>query len=286
MKNRGVMISLAAMVLIGMIITAGTYWFIETHSGSGGRAGVLSDAAPEAGAGKPEGFSGGGEAQARDAGEGRAAGAGGALAGEEGAAATGVRSGQGPGQDEAGEVPGAAEAQRPEADALLGGGAPKPEEADAFSGGQAPEDQAGAPGAKARMEAAGGEAAVEEEPQSYYVKRLQDLDGQIQKNRDSQTGDGRNSSMKTAASNELKLWDSELNDIYNALLEKLGQEESEALAREERAWLKERDSLAMDAAKNSAGGSSESIEYTLSLVESTRQRAYELAQRFAKVSGE
>ncbi len=88
--------------------------------------------------------------------------------------------------------------------------------------------------------------------------------------------------MKSAAANELKLWDSELNDIYNAILERLEKEESEALVKEEREWLKERDVLAMEAAKKSAGSSNESIEYTFSLVESTRKRAYELAERYGQ----
>ena len=45
--------------------------------------------------------------------------------------------------------------------------------------------------------------------------------------------------------------------------------------------MKTRDGLAMEAAKNSQGGSSESVEYTVSLTESTRQRAYELIEIYA-----
>ena len=37
----------------------------------------------------------------------------------------------------------------------------------------------------------------------------------------------------------------------------------------------------MEAAQKTAGGSGESIEYTVSLMESTRQRAYELAEQYA-----
>lgn len=122
--------------------------------------------------------------------------------------------------------------------------------------------------------------------QSYYVKRLDDLDSQIKKSREKQPEANVNSSVKSAASNELKLWDSELNDIYNGILKTLDKEESQALVKEEREWLKERDVLAMEAALNSTGGSSESIEYTLSLIESTRARAYELARRYGQALGE
>lgn len=123
--------------------------------------------------------------------------------------------------------------------------------------------------------------AVLVETQSYYKKRLMDLDIQIQRSRESQEGDGLNSSARSSASDELKLWDSELNAIYNAILETLDQEHSELLAVQQRAWMKERDSLAMEAAKNSSGSLGESGEYTASFTESTRLRAYELVEKYA-----
>lgn len=118
------------------------------------------------------------------------------------------------------------------------------------------------------------------ESQSYYKKRLQDLDNQIQKNRESQSEPNINSSARSVASNELKLWDSEMNSIYSTILERLNKKDSEVLVAEQRAWMKERDSLAMEAAKNSANGSSESIEYTISLIDSTRLRAYKLVEEY------
>ncbi len=118
------------------------------------------------------------------------------------------------------------------------------------------------------------------ESQSYYKKRLQDLDNQIQKNRESQSEPNINSSARSVASNELKLWDSEMNTIYSTILERLNKKDSEVLVAEQRAWMKERDSLAMEAAKNSANGSSESIEYTISLIDSTRLRAYKLVEEY------
>lgn len=118
----------------------------------------------------------------------------------------------------------------------------------------------------------------DQESQSYYTKRLKDLDTQIEKSRDVQETANANNSARSTASNELKLWDSELNSIYNTILERLSQERAQELVEQQRGWLKERDSIAMEAAKNSSGGSSESLEYTVSLIESTRARAYELAE--------
>ncbi len=279
MKNKGVMISLAVLVLIGMMITAGIHNFIEKNStGSMDLTTQVTAAAmdraaePEAAKAAPE---------------------------EEMIMAADMGAGVGPvPMEAAGELQedgqpqgmaGGLEAYALEPLQEMESDAPGEEAAPTFSKSKS---AAAASPAKTKdvpeamleeWEEAGAADTISGESRSYYVKRLQDLDSQIQKNKESQTGANVNSSVKSAASSELKLWDSELNDIYNAILNRLDQQESEELVKEERAWLKERDSLAMEAAKNSAGGSSESIEYTISLMESTRLRAYELAQRYAHV---
>ena len=122
---------------------------------------------------------------------------------------------------------------------------------------------------------------VEEGPD--YRARLDELDLQIQKMWSEET-ESTTYSMKTAAENELKLWDSELNNIYNDILNRLNEEEKEALVLEEREWMKNRDAKAVEAAKKSAGGTLEGLEYTMSLAASTRQRAYELASIYEQVS--
>lgn len=116
-----------------------------------------------------------------------------------------------------------------------------------------------------------------------YRGRLDELDLQIQRIRSEGT-ESTSYSMKTAAENELKLWDSELNTIYNDILNYLDEEESQKLISEEREWMKERDAKAVEAAKKFAGGSLEGLEYTASLAESTRRRAYALADFYEEVS--
>ena len=116
-----------------------------------------------------------------------------------------------------------------------------------------------------------------------YRARLDELDLQIQKIRSSET-EATTYSMKTAAENELKLWDSELNNIYNDILNYLDEEQTRELVSAEREWMKERDAKAVEAAKNSAGGTLEGLEYTASLAESTRQRAYALADMYEQVA--
>ncbi|MCI9148167.1 MAG: DUF1311 domain-containing protein [Hungatella sp.] len=291
MKNKGVVISLAAIVLIGMIITTGTHLFIEKNSRiSPTQAQVSAEAAAEDGD---------------------------SISGEGAESASALEERLSRAEDSLGQVTEDGGVHQPAArKAAIAPLSMGLEEEEAFTGeaepfaaadGTCPEsdmEKVPMPAAETDLAAdvisplettAGSEdvsvevqeqksgAGAMAESESYYVKRLQDLDSQIEKTRETQAGTNVNNSLKSAVSNELKLWDSELNNIYNAILDNLGQEESEELVKEERAWLKERDSQAMEAARKSAGGSSESIEYTVSLVESTRQRAYELARRYAQV---
>lgn len=117
-------------------------------------------------------------------------------------------------------------------------------------------------------------------PVSYYRERLLELDAQIQKNRENQSASNVNASAKNAASSELKLWDNELNLVYNEIMDRLNETQAAILVKEEREWIKERDRLAAEAAKASSSGSLESVEYTVSLAETTRMRAYELVDDY------
>ena len=107
-----------------------------------------------------------------------------------------------------------------------------------------------------------------------YTDRLKNLDSQIQKTREQET-DSNVYSAKTSAETELKMWDGELSVVYNALLESLPQEEALNLANEEKDWLKKRESDAADSSGKTANG----LSYASSMVNQTRERAYELAKR-------
>lgn len=117
---------------------------------------------------------------------------------------------------------------------------------------------------------------------SYYRNRLSELDAQIQKNKENQASNSSNTSSLTlsSAASELKLWDNELNVIYDQILERMDEKQAGELVEEERQWMKERDRLAAEAAKAFSGDAKESVEYTASLAESTRLRAYELVEAY------
>ncbi len=114
-----------------------------------------------------------------------------------------------------------------------------------------------------------------ESQEESYTDRLKKLDSQIQKTREQET-DSNVYSAKTSAETELKMWDGELSVIYNALLEVLPQEEALNLANEEKDWLKKRESDAAD----SSGKTGNGLSYASSMVNQTRERAYELAKRY------
>jgi uncharacterized protein YecT (DUF1311 family) len=117
---------------------------------------------------------------------------------------------------------------------------------------------------------------------AFYQKHLVSLDEQIKKIRE-ESGDSNTYSMKALADKELKLWNMEQNTIYDTIAQALSDEERESLESSQQNWVKTRDSKAVDAAKKFSGGRLEGLEYTASLAESTRERAYELVKEYSDV---
>ena len=113
-----------------------------------------------------------------------------------------------------------------------------------------------------------------------YRKRLEELDRQVSQLEEE--GAGTNVySAQTSAASQLKLWESEMNNIYNSLLEELPDAQASGLAEEQQKWLKERD---IKAAGGDGGSSAlKGMEYTNALVELTRERAYQLADRYEEL---
>lgn len=118
--------------------------------------------------------------------------------------------------------------------------------------------------------------------ENVYVQRLKNLDAQLQKMRE-EDANSNVYSIRTSADTELKLWESEMNTVYNGLLSELSKEDAVTLAREQQEWLKNRDGRAseLSAKGNSA---TETISYTAALVSLTRDRAYALAEKYQETS--
>ncbi len=112
-----------------------------------------------------------------------------------------------------------------------------------------------------------------------WQHRLSELDNQIQKMRDEQTGSAA-ISIKALAETELNLWEKELSSIYNGIMERLDELGRKELARTQREWMNQRDAAAEKVIPSNSGSSIESAEYTASLAESTRARAYALLEEY------
>ena len=102
---------------------------------------------------------------------------------------------------------------------------------------------------------------------------------------------GSNVEMKEASSVILDGWNDELNKVYKLLMSKLSKKEQLKLRNEERAWIKRKERAAEEAADrfcetvngNKLCGTGYGLEYTGSLINSTRDRAIELSKRYEKL---
>lgn len=119
-----------------------------------------------------------------------------------------------------------------------------------------------------------------------YKTRLEELDVQIERNRKADAEKPVANSVKARAENELKLWEAELDGILKALEGHLDSTQIEELYTRQREWRREKESAALEAAKKQSGSTLEEVEYSISLGESTRARAYELVEEYGAVLGE
>ena len=112
-----------------------------------------------------------------------------------------------------------------------------------------------------------------------FQKKLEEADNIMEEMRESNLSSNTDS-LKMTAEYEYRLWDTELNRIYQAVIGLMSEKEAELLRTEERQWIRDRDRNAKQAAGKFKGGTMESLEYTASLANSTRERAYEILEEY------
>lgn len=88
--------------------------------------------------------------------------------------------------------------------------------------------------------------------------------------------------MKSAESETYTRWDSALNEIYGVLKQGLTPEEMGKLKTEQINWITYRDNTAEKAASEFKGGTMEGLEYTANLSRLTKERCYELVEKYMK----
>lgn len=113
-----------------------------------------------------------------------------------------------------------------------------------------------------------------------YYSRLQDMERIYTARMNAVANDTLAVQQKTAQE-LLSTWDDELNAVYQKLRKSLSDEDFRRLRDEERAWIRNRDAAANQAAsKENYSNSTQNLAYTRSLLQWTKDRVYELASMY------
>lgn len=88
--------------------------------------------------------------------------------------------------------------------------------------------------------------------------------------------------MRAHANERYKQWDNALNEIYGVLKVQLSASDMKKLQNEELQWIKKRDAKAKEDASEMKGGTMENVLYADSLAQSTKERCYELVEKYMK----
>lgn len=114
-----------------------------------------------------------------------------------------------------------------------------------------------------------------------YLKQLDDIENSLG-DLNNQYNTGTQTEMREAKSEILSKWDSALNEIYGVLKKQLPADEMSSLKEEQQNWIIERDKLAKEEASIFAGGTMEATIYVATLARLTKERCYELVQKYMK----
>jgi uncharacterized protein YecT (DUF1311 family) len=86
--------------------------------------------------------------------------------------------------------------------------------------------------------------------------------------------------MREAADEKYKRWDTALNEIYSVLKKQLSSSDMKKLQSEEIQWISDRDAKAKEDSLKYKGGTMEPLVYSISLFEITKERCYELVEKY------
>lgn len=112
--------------------------------------------------------------------------------------------------------------------------------------------------------------------------QLRAIDEEIAQRASSET-DTTPNARKAAIESEWKLWETQMNRFLDTLENQLEPSEWEKLFKEQKEWLRMRDEDATKGSGRQNGSTLDEIEYNRLIRESTRQRTYELAERYGEI---
>lgn len=114
---------------------------------------------------------------------------------------------------------------------------------------------------------------------NYYLKKLDDIQAKIDKDYNFKNTNT-TYDMRNVSGSQYRMWDDELNEIYNELRKTLNSSQMEKLKEEEISWIAQKESDAKKSADQVKGGTLEPVNYSLSLADSTKKRCYELVNNY------
>ena len=114
-----------------------------------------------------------------------------------------------------------------------------------------------------------------------YLKQLNDIENSLG-DLNNQYNNGTQTEMNEAKSKILNKGDAALNEIYGVLKKQLSADEMSSLKVEQRNWIKQRDQKAKDESSVFTGGTMEATIYVSTQAQLTKERCYELVQKYMK----
>lgn len=121
---------------------------------------------------------------------------------------------------------------------------------------------------------------VQESKKQIYKKKLDDIQAGLKDLEGLYAGN--TIEMKSAASQEYERWDKALNEIYGVLKQQLSANNMSKLKEEQIKWISDRDAKAKEESLEYKGGTAEQLIYTSSLAKTTKERCYELVEKYIK----
>jgi len=121
------------------------------------------------------------------------------------------------------------------------------------------------------------EGATEDSPlKIQYLGELEAIEKEIESQPEGET----QVEMDEIAAANYKAWDDALNKIWKELEKQLPTEEMDELREEQRRWIKEKYKAASEEAEQYKGGTMESLVKTSTLAQVTKERCYELVEKY------
>ncbi|WP_298470158.1 lysozyme inhibitor LprI family protein [Psychrobacillus sp. FSL K6-4046] len=114
-----------------------------------------------------------------------------------------------------------------------------------------------------------------------YLSKLDEIEDSL-KEFDKVYESGTQADMNQAKSETFKRWDEALNEIYDVLKEQLTESDFEDLKKEQEDWIVQRDQIAEEKSQEAEGGTLEPFLYASALADLTKERCYELVNKYMK----